>query len=118
MSSFGVSATAAQLNQCSGARANLQTQLDDLGEDLSLLTTSVNGMIKSTTVTGSTSDSGNVSLGIGAGYHVISIKCTSQSVVTHAFFNTGNSTWYAHVTNSSTNANVTGTSVTLSVLYI
>lgn len=70
------------------------------------------------TVTGTTSSSGYISLGLGSGYRVLCVRRTDAGSICWPYWSTAASGWYAHLaTTAATPAVVANTSVTLEVEY-
>ncbi len=70
------------------------------------------------TVTGTTSSSGYISLGLGSGYRVLCVRRTDAGSICWPYWSTAASGWYAHLaTTAATPAVVENTSVTLEVEY-
>lgn len=95
----------------------LNESIDGLGDGLMNLESQVNNMIRTITVSGTTSDSGNMKLnGISNRYVVIGVSSPS-SVILMPYLNK-NGSWYVHAINASTNENVVNKSLDVVVKYI
>ena len=70
------------------------------------------------TVSGSTSSSGNISLGLNGNYGILSVRRTDSSAICYPYWLTSGSLWYCHLTTSVASPTaITSTAVTLEVDY-
>lgn len=104
-------------NEIKESICKINEDIEGLGDGLMNLESQVNNMIKEMTISGITSESGNLKLsGISNRYIVIGVRSES-SVVLMPYLNK-NGNWYVHVVNASTNENVVKTPLSVDVRYI
>lgn len=95
----------------------LNENIDGLGDGLMNLESQVSNMIKTITVSGTTSEFGNMKLNGLHGNRIVIGVSSPSGVILMPYLNK-NGNWYVHAINASTNENVVNASLDVVAKYI